>query len=186
MARKSAAKVKVVKTDENAVMLKELEDKLKSMKEDRDKKCKAAREQLIDMLNITSDKYRTATGVAEALRVWRFICENNISVEADIKTAKKLAFIMADVAKAMAEKAQQLQDEEMDQLCKGFYNEDLASEKSFKAEVLAEEMMRIDLCRNVGGAAEDMVSFVKRVEEEVNSTQASLDDLLKEHPELKA
>ena len=158
-------------TVEDKMTIKELEDKIKSMKEDKEKKCKAAKEQLIDMLEVTADKYRTATGTAEALRVLRFVQGENRAIVYD---ANNLAQSMAGVAEKMVEKAKSLPYAEMDNLCDGFYEKDF---KSSNAADLAYEMMKIDLCRNVGGAAEDMVEFIKRVQEEIDQTGEELKKL---------
>lgn len=175
---KGTAKVKPVKKNDTQAMIKELEEKLQGMVEDRDKKCKAAKEQLIDMLDVTVDKYRTATGTAEALRVLRFAKGND---DASIMMANTLAYDMADEALNMKKKAEGLGYAEMDELCNGFYEQrfilgggedDVAYYYS-----LAFEMMRIDLCRNVGGAAEDMVEFIKRVEQDIEDTKKALDEL---------
>ena len=158
-------------TVEDKMTIKELEDKIKSMKEDKEKKCKAAKEQLIDMLEVTADKYRTATGTAEALRVVRFVYGDDRSTVYD---ANNFAWKMAEVTCEMAEKAKNLPYAEMDKLCDGFYDKEF---KSSNAADLVYEMMCIDLCRNVGGAAEDMVEFIKRVQEEIDQTGEELKKL---------
>ncbi len=184
MEKNVKEEVKVIKgesnkkpTVEERMIIKELEDKIKSMKEDKEKKCKAAKQQLIDMLEVTMDKYRTATGTVEALRTLRFVVgDDNIN----LTWANRLAWDMAIEVDKMKKKAEQLSYAEMDQLCDGFY------EKEFKYNIttddiddidnvemaysLAFEMMCIDLCRNVGGAAEDMVEFSKRVQDEIDAT----------------
>jgi hypothetical protein len=173
------------------VTIKELEDKIAGMKADRDKKCKAAREQLVDTLKVTVDKYRTATGTAEALRVLRFVVGND---EVNLAWANRLAWDMAVEADKIRKKAEKLAYAEMDNLCDGFY------EKEFKLAYpktdndmdygpietdhlyqLAFEMMRIDLCRNVGGAAEDMAEFIKRVSKDINETGEELKKLKAEN-----
>ena len=153
--------------------LKELDEKIEKMNEDRESKCKAAKEQLIEMIEITQDKYRTATGVAEALRVIRFIDIYDGDHAKELDIAHDLAIQMAGVCWDMSEKAKSLDYNEMDKLCDGFYNKSFAGSD----DDLAYEMMKIDLCRNVGGAAEDMVSFWKRVEEEINSTVEAYNEL---------
>lgn len=170
---------------DDKIAIKELEEKIEGMKSDKEKKCKAAKEQLIEMLDVTVDKYRTATGTAEALRVLRFVTGTE---DVNITWANRLAWDMAVETDKMKEKAESLSYAEMDQLCNGFY------EKEFKIEYnvgkytteddmindwysLAFEMMRIDLCRNVGGSAEDMVGFIKRVQEEIDSTGEKLKEL---------
>lgn len=152
--------------------IEELESKLEKMKADKENKCEAAKKQLVDMIKITASKYCTATGVAEALRVLRFVYgEENVS----LNKAFYLACRMADATEELAEKAEKLEPKDMDTLCEDFYNGNFCAEGD--EDELAEEMMRIDLCRNVGGAAEDMVSFVKRVDEEIESTKKAIEDL---------
>lgn len=165
-------------TIDDKITIKELEDKITSMKKDKEAKCKAAKEQLINMLEITVDKYRTATGIAEALRVLRFAVGEVRS--GDIRKATKLAWDMAIETNKMCEKAKTLAYAEMDKLCDGFYNKNCKLEY---AEDLAFEMMRIDLCRNVGEAAEDMVSFIRRVQEEIDATGEELKKLKAEKKE---
>lgn len=167
-------------TIDEKIAIKELEDKIKSMKEDKEKKCKAAKEQLIDMLEVTVDKYRTATGTAEALRVIRFCGEEEtwVTSAVPIRDANKLACKMAEVTNQMKEKAVKLNYAEMDKLCDGFYSKEFDPNDNYNPYyVLAYEMMCIDLCRNVGGAAEDMVEFIKRVQEEIDATGEELKKL---------
>jgi len=175
--------IKVVKGENNEkltvderITIKELEESIEKMKVDKEAKCSSAKDQLIEMLEITVDKYRTATGTAEALRTLRFVLGDDA---VDITWANRLAWDMAAEADKIREKAEGLSYVEMDKLCDGFY------EKEFKVEVnafdgyyrLAFEMMRIDLCRNVGPAAEDMVEFIKRVQEEIDKTGEKLKEL---------
>lgn len=157
----------------------ELEDKLDKMNEDREAKCKAAKEQLIEMIEVTGDKYYTATGVAEALRIIRFVKGEEQGSKLDIHMARRLACDMADQCALMADKARELGYGEMDQLCDGFYDKMFAKGD----ESLSYEMMRIDLCRNVGGAAEDMVEFWKHSQEEIDDTCKALDELRKSKEE---
>ena len=157
----------------------ELEDKLDKMDEDREAKCKAAKEQLIEMIDITKDKYRTATGVAEALRVIRFVDVYDGDHVKELDIAHDLAIQMAGVCWEMSEKAKSLDYNVMDKLCDGFYNKSFAGSD----DSLAYEMMKIDLCRNVGGAAEEMVEFWKHVQEEIDDTCRVLDELEKSKEE---
>lgn len=182
MTKKSPKVIKVKKQDDMKAAIEELEQKLTKMEEDRDAKCKAAREQLIDMLEVTADKYLTVTGTAEALRVVRFVI--GAETPGDLIDACELAHRMAGVAKDMAERAKELATNAMDQLCKDFYTEDFDIRDFDQRQfAMAFEMMRIDLCRNVGGSAEDMVGFVKRVQEEIDVTKAKLEELYAQQAE---
>lgn len=170
---------KLSDTENEKKLIEELEEKIKSMREDKISKCKAAKEQLVEMLDITSDKYRTATGTAEALRVLRFVMGDSYTAY-DVDYANQLAWDMAGVADMMKKKADELDYDKMDQLCDGFYDKEFSvkNEDSDDAIVkLAFEMMRIDLCRNVGGSAEDMVEFIKRTQEEIDATGEELKKL---------
>lgn len=166
-------------TDE---IIKELENDIAKMKDDKEVKCKRAKEQLIEQLRITSDKYRTATGTIEGLRTLRLVAGHDGRI--DLARPNALAMTMAAVAEEMRAKAETLPCNEMDKLCDGFYEKDLRFDDDNDdyliddAEmVLAEQLMRIDLCRNVGPAAEDMVEFIKRTQEEIDKTGEKLKEL---------
>lgn len=167
----------------NDKLIEELEQKLASMKDDKEGKLAAAKEQLIDKLSVTADQYHTATGTAEALRTLRFALGSE--ARASMRDAVKLANEMANETLAMATKASELEYADMGKLCDGFYEPDFAlSEDKFMdiedhAYELAFELMRLDLCRNVGEAAEDIVSFMERVDDEIAATQAKLDEMAK-------
>ena len=178
MPKKNIKKIEMTKEQKEVLEKKktkeELESKLEKMRLDRTNKIDAARNQLVEMLEVTADKYLTATGTAEALRVLRFCYgrDNDLIVQA-MNLSKKMS---AETTK-MVKKAKKLEAEKMDDLCNGFY------EKNFAAATpddLAFEMMRIDLCRNVGGAAEDMVSFISRSNEEIEATEKALKELEEE------
>lgn len=183
MAATKKANVKAVKTAnkltvEERAIAKELEGKIKKMKADKENKCKLAKEQLISSLEVTVDKYRTATGTAEALRTLRFVIGDD---NCHPSWANKLAHDMAKEVEKMVVKAKKLSYAEMDKLCEGFYEQDflIAEGNEIDDDIyhLAFEMLRIDLCRNVGGAAEDMVSFIKRTQEEIDATGEKLKEL---------
>lgn len=165
--------------DEAQATIEELEASIEGMRKDMEKKCSAAKEQLAEMLRITSNKYRTVTGAAEALRVLRFVAGDDYDNYELIVMAGQVAIAMADETVAMIQAVDDLDCGEMDKLCEDFYEphfevSDNATEAIWD---MAFEMMRIDLCRNVGGSAEDMVEFIKHVEQDIAETQAKIDEL---------
>lgn len=182
--------IKVIKDDgkltiDDRIAIKELEENLESMKTDKEKKLASAKEQLIDMLEVTVDKYRTATGTAEAIRVLRFVVGDQ---DVHITWANRLAWDMAIETDKVKKKAESLDYAEMDKLCNGFYEKEFKADDSYGGNIeygtldnsyyrLAFELMRIDLCRNISGAAEDMVEFIKRVDEEIKATEEKLAEL---------
>lgn len=171
---------------DDKLIAQELVDKIHKMTEDRDAKCASAKEQLIENLKITADKYLTATGVMEALRVMREAYPdgyyNADEFNNEFTHAQEVALTLSRYALRMADKANDLEYTEMDQLCDDMYNEDYTSQE-IDGEYLPIELMRLDLCRNVGPAAEDMVEFINRTQQDIDDTQAELDALIAEHPE---
>ena len=188
MKRKNITNAKLVKNEESKETIEELEEKLSLMKSDKANKCDVARDQLVETLEVTARKYFTVTGTAEALRVIRFITGDSASLplSLELDLANLLAHDMAKDVEKMIGLAKELPHEEMDKLCDSFYDTEFvvkANDPDELADAIrrtAYEMMRIDLCRNVGGAAEDMVSFVKRTDEEIQATQDALDELVAE------
>lgn len=171
----------------NKAICQELVDQLYKMEKDRDKKCDSAKEQLVDTLKVTADKYRTATGVSEALRVLRMINDGrseDVSVDTELEVARELAITMVKVVTDMSEKAAKLKCTEMEELCEGYYDEDFISDE-FTSTDLAEQLMRLDLCRNVGPAASDMVEFYKRTDAEMNDVKKKLEELYAKDATLK-
>lgn len=163
-------------TVDEKITIKELEEKIDKMKTDKEVKCKAAKIQLIEMLKVTVDKYRTATGTAEALRTIRFVAGDD---EIDLTWSNKLAWDLSFEVEKMIKKAEKLPYAEMDKLCEGFYKQEfkIFDEKNNSYFNFAFELMRIDLCRNVGPAAEDMVEFIKRTQEEIDACGEELKKL---------
>ena len=158
--------------------IEELKQKIESMKKDKEDKCKAAKEQLINQLEITSAKYRTATGTMEALRMLRLVVGDSYNY---IFTANKLAISMAEEVIRMKEKAEQLPYARMDEICDDFYIKDYKVDECEISETdlydFVFELMRIDLCRNVGASAEDLVEFIKRTQEEIDAVGEQLKKL---------
>lgn len=167
-------------------LMQELLDKKESMASDRNKKLAMAKEQLVEQLKVTVDKYRTATGVMEALRVIRLVNgkdgDGYTNIEFELQDARDLAMFMVSVVSEMAHKADRLGYAEMDELCEGFYDEDLVS-KQFSYRDLCLELMRIDLCRNVGPAAEDIVGFIEKTDAEIADVDKEIEAMLEDHPE---
>ena len=166
---------------DDQTIIDELEEKIDKMIDDREAKCASAKEHLVESLKITADKYRTATGVMEALRVIRMVEDGSSGIQHikdDINQARSLAMDMAKTAEDMAEVANALKYEKMDALCEDFYEADFA-EHDITPRELMEELMCIDLCRNVGPAVEDIVEFYKSTNKEIDDTMAKLNEMRK-------
>lgn len=172
---------------DDKLIAQELVNKIDGMIKDRDAKCASAKEQLIESLKITADKYYTATGAMEALRVMRMVCDDSSGIQfikSDIEKAKQLAVDVAAVALKMAEDVDSYTYDGMHMLCDGYYKKDFVFIENTIPD-MCRELMALDLCRNVGPAAEDITEFYNRATADINDTQAELDKLIEEHPEFK-
>lgn len=157
-------------------VIEECHESIRKMIIDRDTKMKAAKEQLVEMLKVTADKYRTATGVMEAIRVLRMVSDGKMEIFEEIKYARDLAAKMVVEVSKLTERAESLGWYEMEFLLEGAYEEDFV-EKEFSSVDFAFELMRLDLCRNVGPAAEDITAFAERVDEEIEKVQEKIDSI---------
>lgn len=143
------------------------------MYEDRDKKALGARDHLVSQLNVTSDKYRTANGVMAALQVVRDVLGDVTDYVEEISIAKTAATKAAGIAQAMACKAEIIDPEEMSSLCEGFYDPAFSEGKSSAIEMI-DELMALQLCQNVGAAAEDVEDFCRTADEEIEKAREEL------------
>lgn len=152
----------------------EMARSIAKMYEDRDKKAVSAKEHLISQLEVTVDKYRTANGVMSALDTVRLVYGRGyLEIDDELAVAKSVAKVAAGVAQAMAKKAGQLDPEEMDQLCDGFYQKEFADGDA-DARDLVDELMSLQLCQNVGPNAEDITEFVRHADEEIEKARNDL------------
>lgn len=144
------------------------------MYEDRDKKALGARDHLVSQLEVTSSKYKTANGVMNALDTVRDVFgEKYMGPEEEIEVAKKAAKHMAGVAIKMADRASQLDPEEMDQLCDDFYDKNFVNSRS-TGITLINEVLTLQLCQNVGPNAEDIVEFCHTADDEIEKARENL------------
>lgn len=158
---------------------KEMATKIRKMYEDRDNKAVGAKEHLVAQLFVMSDKYRTANGVMSALEVLRDI-SRDLST-ASLAMAKSLARNMSAVAHDMADRAKELDPDCLNLLCDEFYDGDFVSNKSIETGELAFELLRLELCQNVGPNAEDIVDFIAHADAEIDKARDNLRSFCEEH-----
>lgn len=151
------------------------------MYEDRDKKAMGAKEHLVHQLEITVDKYRTANGVMSALDTLRTVMgEGGENKYVEIQSAQRIAKRLSVITTNMAAAARKLDPEEMDKLCDGFYDMDLVN-KNVGPEDLAEQLMILQLCQNVGPNAEDVAEFCRSADDEIEKARKSLKTFCTDH-----
>lgn len=177
--------VTAVEEDAVAVALSQHNDIVK-MKNAAEEKIENARIHLVDTLEVTAQKYLTANGMMAAIETIRQVIGNaDVSFETQTTWAKDIMRALSDSAASMMEKAKVLAVENFDQICEDYYEEDFSARENIIAYDLACELMELQLCQNVGPAAQDIIDFKTTSDEEIEKAQAKLDEYLKEH-DLKA
>lgn len=175
------APVKAVQTKqtpkETAVELSESIDK---MIDQRDEKVEHAREHLIENLEVTADKYLTANGVMASLEMIHSVTGDDFDFAGGIEMAKSVAQFMRVQALKMAEKAKTLPITEFEDLCEGFYDEAFADHDGSAQDMIC-ELMTLNLCQNVGPNAKDIVDFFNSANEEIDKSNAELEELCDKH-----
>lgn len=178
-------KVEAVEEDAVAVALSQHNDIIK-MKNAAEEKIENARIHLVDTLEVTAQKYLTANGMMAAIETIRQVIGNaDVSFETQTTWAKDIMRALSDSAASMMEKAKVLAVENFDQICEDYYEEDFSAREDIIAYDLACELMELQLCQNVGPAAQDIIDFKTTSDEEIEKAQDKLDEYLAEH-DLKA
>lgn len=181
MRRKDKKIEQMTEDADNMAVAEEMARSIHKMIVDRDDKAASAKSHLVSQLKITVDKYRTANGVMSALQTVRDVVGlGQLPLDDELMIAKGMATKMANATMSMAAQAENLLPEEMDQLCNGFYDKEF-SDGDIDSSVLIYELMRIQLCQNVGPNAEDIVDFHKRATEEIEKTREDLRKLCEDN-----
>lgn len=181
MRRKDKKIEQMTEDADNMAVAEEMARSIHKMIADRDDKATSAKSHLVSQLKITVDKYRTANGVMSALQTVRDVVGlGQLPLDDELMIAKGMATKMANATMSMAAQAENLPPEEMDQLCNGFYDKEF-SDGDIDSSALIYELMRIQLCQNVGPNAEDIVDFHKRATEEIEKTREDLRKLCEDN-----
>lgn len=174
-------KIKLITEEADARKFAEEQAKsIRKMYEDRDKKAKRAKRQLVSQLDVTVDKYRTANGVMAALDVVRSVKGNANDPIQEIAMAKTVATEMARVSRDMCDKAKSLAPEEMGQLCDDFYDKEFSEHDSSIIEMV-DELMTLQLCQNVGPSTEDITNFLSQADAEIEKAKKDLSAYCEDH-----
>jgi hypothetical protein len=177
MAEKNDELLSLTDTDPKETA-KEMAKSISKMFEDMDTKSANAKQSLLDQLDVTSNKYRTANGVMSVLGCLRDVLGENAKeymLEEEIGYAKTIATEMAKVAEEMWNTASSLDPEEMYLLCEAFYDKTF-SEGNASGFDMVKELMTLQLCQNVGPNAEDITEFCKHADEEIVKARENLVD----------
>ena len=156
---------------------------IRKMYEDRDKKADAGWHHLLEQLEVMAQKCRTANGVMVALGVVRDVFGGNaaeLTLKKEIDIAKGAANEMSRVAWSMHEKADALapDDDGFSDFCEGFYNPEFSGTESDPIDMVS-ELMRLQLCQQVGPVASDLFEFCARTDEEIEKARQNLREYCK-------
>lgn len=153
--------------------IEELEKQFEAVEAECKSKCEQAKAHLVNKLKVTSDKYLTATGVMEALSAM----EDAKILTYDLDMAQDLACTMSTTCISMAEKADSLDPKDMDTLCDGFYEPEFAKLVIDDEPMFPLELLKLELCRNVGPSAEDIKTFYDAKQDELNGIREEMTKL---------
>ncbi len=170
----------------------DLVNKIDSMVKSKNEKAEYEKDHLIKSLEVTSQKYLTANGTMAAISIINSVqLADGLSTIERIDLAKQCARILSDVALLMAKMAGQRDYLEMGDLCDGIYDEkyankddeDITEEGILRGLIV--EVMKLDLCQQVGPSAQDIVDFIHRADDEIFNARGELAKLIEKHPEFK-
>ena len=152
---------------------------ISSMYEDRDRKALTGKARIVDKLEILADKYRTANGVMAALGCVRDVFgeqAKELTLAETIDIAKGAANELSGVANKMRDKLMNLDpdDEMFANVCDGFFNKAFSGTENDAIDMVV-ELMRLQLCQQVGPDTHDLVDFCNRTDEEIKKSK---DDLM--------
>ena len=171
-------------SEEEEDVQKTAEDMAKSiskMYKDRDKKALDAKDNLVTQLRITSEKYLTANGVMHALQVLRDAKGDlSIGIETELEMAHVIAQRMHLIACNMTSRAIDAEPDIMGTLCDACYDSSFAEKKHGLNEFVI-ELMRLQLCQNVGPNASDIEDFCANADAEIEKARVDLREYCDAH-----
>jgi hypothetical protein len=98
-----------------------------------------------------------------------------LTLAEEIELAKGATNEISRVAWSMYEKAEKLtpDDAGFADFCDGFYNEEFSATENDPIDMVS-ELMRLQLCQQVGPSADDLFAFCTRIDEEIEKARQNL------------
>lgn len=149
----------------------------------RDEKVDGARDHLVETLGITREKYLTGSGVMAALQALYEAYGNHeqMGIMALIASAKTITMQLAETCESMAGFARDCELEEFQTFCDGYYDDNFANKDVISPTDLAKEILVLNLCQQVGPAAQDIWDFKVTADEEIMKVWEKLENFCQEH-----
>lgn len=149
----------------------------------RDEKVDGARDHLVETLSITREKYLTGSGVMAALHALYEVYgdQPQADIMPLISSAKTLTIQLAEICESMSGFARDCELEEFQTFCDGYYAGDFANKDVITPDDLAKENLVLNLCQQVGPAAQDIWDFKVTADEEIMKVWEKLENFCQEH-----
>lgn len=156
---------------------------IRKMSADRDQKIEGAMDNFLTQLDVVADKYLTANGIMAALETVRDVLgeHNSIDFITEFTYAQNIAQRISRTARTMRESAEETKPENMAFLCDSFFDHNFTIEEEPSVSDVAFELMRLQLCQNVGPNASDITNFFINANAEIETAQANLIEYCNAH-----
>lgn len=158
-----------------------------SMVEDRDKKVETAVKHLVDTLRVAAAKYRTASGVMNAMNTIHSV-HDKVNFKPALAEAQRLASAMSANAKELAGNIEKYAIDNgkfnkvyLDTALDNCYDADFVEDKSAGVFDVAYQLLLLEMCRSIGGNIQDVVDFYETTEEEIAKATHAYEDYCEEH-----
>ena len=151
-----------------------------SMKEKADEKVERAIEHLHKQVESASKKYLTVTGIEAAMDYGEKYFDGLPMFER-LHICQQVAQTMSKVATRVVGMIDERDEEGLADIPEELYNPEFAMQENLTPHDVVLQIMLLDLCRNVGNAADDIVGFRKSSGEEIKKAEDELAAFKAEH-----
>lgn len=151
-----------------------------SMKEKADEKVERAIEHLHKQVESASKKYLTVTGIEAAMDCGEKYLDSMPMCER-LRICQEVAQTMSKIAIRVVGMIDERGEEGLADIPDELYNPEFAMQENLTVHDVVLQIMLLDLCRNVGNAADDIVGFRKSSSEEIKKSEDELAAFKAEH-----
>lgn len=173
---------------EQEAMKKDLTLQLEHGTESREKTLEYKKDALVQSLKGFADKFKTVNGYLEARHTFESVkFEDTFDPHFAMTASRAIAGTISRIAESLAKEVDELSVEAIsDEMLDTLINPDFINGKDdiFATEIVATELLTMNLCQNFAGAFVEIVQFRESTAEGLASIKEELDNLGKE-PKLK-
>lgn len=169
---------KIIGNDNEEVQTaEELKKTIAKMNEDREKKIKSAKEQLVADIRVASEQMLTARGVAHVMDIYRSYFPGS-----DMGALYSDSGVIASkISKELNELSDRIEQDKYDILdygtiCDNLYKHDAANDMLVWSSFI-KDLVMLDFCSRFGHAGQDILDFYVYSSKEIKETEDKLDEL---------